>query len=722
MQNNKYLTRRNFSKAVGLRIGGVILLGFSKKNNSPRNQTYQFVERENPMPLDKSMLPNSVFDAHHNFVELYWKAWEHAWEHVVKQGNIIQSPYMDEAFCPDTIWIWDIYFMTFFCKHAPDLYPGIESLGNFYEIMHNNHSSPLYIQHPDNPPLFARAAWECFKVAPNLNRLNKIVNEKKNLQKHYNFFENRKEGAEYPWYRQGCCPKIKKKGKTIISIICTVFCFVSCNQNNEQALPNIIIFYTDDQGYEDLSCFGAKGYSTPNIDELAKQGMKFTNFYVANAVCMPSRAALLTGTYPARNLTTVGMADDLPSSIHKVNSLDYSSFSTEEQHFFNQIKTDSIAKVILQRDGLHLNEITIAEVLKQKDYKTAMFGKWHLGYFPEFWPRKQGFDYFYGIPYSHDMYPSNNNPWAIKNHIHFPPLPLIENDSIIEYNPDFTSLTKQYTERAKSFIKNNQDKPFFLYMAYNFPHVPLAASKKFMKNNTESLYGKVLEEIDWSVGEISDAIQKYGMEGNTLIIFASDNGPWLCYGNHAGSAGELREGKKTVFEGGVRVPAIMKWPGVIPPGETCSAPAMIIDILPTIAKLVRAKLPNHKIDGKSILPLMKGEKQTNNRAYLFYGGGNDLAERKLLAIRQGKWKLVFPHKFPSLNDKKPGINGEAVSYCSASTDTALYNLTHDIGEKNNIKESHPEIVKKLVKTATKMDSEIKNNRRPGAFYSKKIER
>lgn len=507
-------------------------------------------------------------------------------------------------------------------------------------------------------------------------------------------------------------------GTLLYSIFVLTFLLyiVACKQPQKDDLPNIIIFYTDDQGYNDLSCFGASDFSTPNIDKLAQEGTRFTSFYVSNSVCMPSRASLLTGTYPARNLTTVGLPDTLPSAFHDVKKLDYKYFKRPEQTFFQEIEEDSLAKLILQRDGLHMDEYTIAEILKQKNYKTAMFGKWHLGYFPEFWPGKQGFDYYYGIPYSHDMYPGNNNPWAIENHAYFPPLPLIENDSIIKFDPDFTALTPNYTQKAKKFIQQNKNNPFFIYMAYNLPHVPLAASKKFKKNKANSLYGNVMEEIDWSVGEIINLIKSKNLEQNTLVFFASDNGPWLCYGNHAGKAAPLREGKGTVFEGGVRVPAIIKWPGVIPAGKTYQNPAMTIDILPTIADATNTKVPPHKIDGQSLLPELTGRQKGNSRSYLFYGGGNSIDEREVLAIRKGKWKLVFPHTFKSLNGTKPGMDGQAALYKTLTTDTALYNLYKDTAEQVNVKGKFPEVVKQLTIIAKTVDEEIKANRRPAAYY------
>ncbi|MEJ2055675.1 MAG: sulfatase, partial [Calditrichaceae bacterium] len=341
--------------------------------------------------------------------------------------------------------------------------------------------------------------------------------------------------------------------------------FTGCRESASGRPPNIVLIFTDDQGYADVGSYGAEGFKTPNLDRLADQGMQFNDFYVASSVCSPSRAALLTGCYPQR----VGIPDVLappgpPWTTGRTNI------------------------------GLNSNETTIAEMLKPLGYATACFGKWHLGHLPEFLPTRNGFDEYFGLPYSNDMIPPD-----------YPPLPLMDGEMVIEYNPDQSQLTKMYTQHALQFIEQNKDKPFFLYVPHSMPHIPIHASDKFKGKSEKGLYGDVIEEIDWSVGEIMKKLNQIGLEENTLFIFASDNGPWLVYGNHAGSAAPLREGKMTTFEGGQRVPCIMHWPGKIPAGIMTGALASTIDFLQTISAITGEKLPYVTIDGKNILSLME---------------------------------------------------------------------------------------------------------------------
>jgi arylsulfatase A-like enzyme len=331
--------------------------------------------------------------------------------------------------------------------------------------------------------------------------------------------------------------------------------------------PNFVLILTDDQGYGDVGCYGARALATPNIDRLAREGMRFTSFYVAQAVCSASRAALLTGCYPNR----IGILGALgPAS----------------------------------KIGIRADELTLAEVLKQRGYATAIYGKWHLGHHPQFLPMRHGFNDYFGLPYSNDMWP--HHPAAKPGT--YPPLPLMEGGRIVNANvtaEDQTHLTTWYTERAVQFIENNKDRPFFLYVPHNMPHVPLHVSDKFQGKSGRGLYGDVIMEIDWSVGQILGVLKKHGLDERTLVVFTSDNGPWLLYGDHAGSAGPLREGKATAFEGGVRVPALMRWPGKIPRGKVCDELSATIDLLPTFAKLAGAELPKDRtLDGKDIWPLM----------------------------------------------------------------------------------------------------------------------
>lgn len=422
--------------------------------------------------------------------------------------------------------------------------------------------------------------------------------------------------------------------------------------------PNFVIVFTDDQGYADVGCFGAKGFQTPNLDRMAREGVRCTDFYAAQAVCSASRAALLTGCYPNR----VGILGALgPQARH----------------------------------GISDKEKTIADVLKPRGYATAIYGKWHLGHHRRFLPTQHGFDDYFGLPYSNDMWPKH--PTA-----KFPALPLIEGDKVIAHNPDQTKLTTWYTERAVKFIDKNKDRPFFLYVAHNMPHVPLHVSDKFKGKSKRGLYGDVIMEIDWSVGQILAALKKNGLDERTLVIFTADNGPWLSYGDHAGSAGPLREGKGTSWDGGQREPCIMRWPGKVPAGSVCRTPAMTIDVLPTLAKLAGAKLPEHAIDGKDIWPLLAGTKgaRSPHEAYYFYW------DRHLQAVRSGGWKLHFPHRYRTLAGKPGGTGGKPVPYSQAETPLALYNLEKNPGETANVADKHPEVVERLKALAEKAREDL----------------
>ncbi len=416
--------------------------------------------------------------------------------------------------------------------------------------------------------------------------------------------------------------------------------------------PNIVIIFTDDQGYADLGCFGAKGFTTPHLDRMAQEGMRFTNFYVAQAVCSASRAALLTGCYPNR----IGIQGALgPNS----------------------------------KIGIHANEITLAELLKPLGYATAIYGKWHLGDHPQFLPTRHGFDEYFGLPYSNDMWPKHPTNKS------FPPLKLIQGETIIERDPDQRQLTGWYTERAVQFIAKHKDQPFFLYVPHSMPHVPLFVSSQFRGKSEQGLYGDVIMEIDHSVGRIRKALEQAGVAENTLVVFTSDNGPWLSYGNHAGSAGLLREGKGTTWEGGVREPTVMVWPGTIPPGTVCHEPVMTIDLLPTIAQLTGATLPAHPIDGKNIASLLRRDANARSphKALYFYWG------RELQALRAGKWKLHFPHRYRTLGDTPPGKDGLPARYSQKNTELALFDLDADPGETTNCAEDHPEVVMRLQQLA-----------------------
>lgn len=421
----------------------------------------------------------------------------------------------------------------------------------------------------------------------------------------------------------------------------------------ETRLPNVVIIFTDDQGYADVGSYGAVGFETPHLDKMAAEGRRFTQWYAAQGVCSASRAGLLTGCYPNR----VGIHGALsPGS----------------------------------NTGLDPAETTIAEICKSKNYATAAFGKWHLGDHEKFLPLNQGFDEYFGFPYSNDMWPQH--PTAK----HFPPLPIYQgNDRLrIADEHDQKMMTTWITAKSVDFINRNRERPFFLYVPHSQPHVPLYVSDRFAGTTERGLYGDVISEIDWSVGEILNAISTNGLDENTLVIFTSDNGPWLSYGTHSGSADPLREGKGTAWEGGVREPCIMRWPGRIPPGTVCDTPGMHIDLLPTIARLIGADLPDRKIDGLDLLPIITGVEGAKNphESYWFYYKKNELQ-----AVQREGWKLVLPHTYRTLPEGKGGDGGLPVPYVNAKTGLALYNLNEDLYESSDLAATHPEKVKELMK-------------------------
>jgi arylsulfatase A len=442
------------------------------------------------------------------------------------------------------------------------------------------------------------------------------------------------------------------------------------------SLPNVVIIYADDLGYGDLGCYGSN-VPTPNLDRMAKEGARFTNFYVAQAVCSASRAALLTGCYPNRIGIRGALSPNNPT-------------------------------------GINPKEQTIAEVLKPRGYATAIFGKWHLGDREPFLPPHHGFDEYLGLPYSNDMRKAPKSQGGGSRE-----LPLIEGTKTVEIDPDLSKLTTLYTERAVKFIDANKDRPFFLYVPHTMPHVPIAVSDKFKGKSPRGMYGDVIMEIDWSVGQILDKLKSAGLDEKTLVVFASDNGPWLRYGDHAGSSGPLREGKGTSFEGGVRVPGIFRWPGKIAAGRECAEPVMTIDLLPTIAKLAGAEVsPERKIDGLDIWPLIAGEpgaKSPHEALYIYWI--NDLQ-----AIRSGKWKLHFPHDYRTAPNR--GTGGVVGPQGTEKTELALFDLEADIGETKNVAAENPEVVKRLQALAEVARDDLgdgatnrvgKNVREPGKF-------
>lgn len=531
--------------------------------------------------------------------------------------------------------------------------------------------------------------------------------------------------------------------------------------------PNVVVIFIDDMGYGDIGPFGAK-VDTPNLDRMAAEGRVFTDFYAAQAVCSASRAALMTGCYSNR----VGILGALGPA----------------------------AKI-----GINPNETTVAEVLKEKGYRTAVYGKWHLGDEPAFYPTEHGFDEYFGLPYSNDMWPFHPDlvklpPDAAERKRRYPDLPLWEGTPegghrvvIPKVTPDDQrNLTTWYTEHAVSFIERSlvdeirvsidpdrlrafnmtakdvtnalrdaglsaaavtpapaagrpaeltigppeklQDldaliemvvkvtaanevirlsdvarldkvrraEPFFVYVPHSMVHVPLFVSDKFAGRSGQGLFGDVVQEIDWSVGQILDVIRRNGQEQNTLVVFTSDNGPWLSYGDHGGSAGPLREGKGTAWDGGQREPTIAWWPGRIPAGTKCSEPCGTIDVLPTLAALAGADLPKNRIDGKDISPLLFGEKgeKSPREAFFFYWGN------ELHAVRSGSWKLHFPHEYRSLDGKPGGTGGMPAPYVTKRTELALYDLRSDVGEETNVAEAHPDVVARLTALAETMRDDL----------------
>ncbi|MEP2777195.1 MAG: sulfatase [Luteolibacter sp.] len=429
--------------------------------------------------------------------------------------------------------------------------------------------------------------------------------------------------------------------------------------------PNLIIIFTDDQGYADLSCFGGTHVYTPNIDQMANEGARLTSFYVAAPLCTPSRAALMTGCYPKR----IDM--DIPSSL--------------------VVEAPKLPKgvrfpVCLAGDGQGLNpdEVTIAEIAQSAGYKTGMFGKWHLGDQPEFLPTRQGFEEFFGLPYSHDISPKHPRQKYFK----FPALPLLEGEKVIELNPESNTLTRRFTERAVDFIKRNKDENFFLYIPHALPHGPLAASKEAKESYVDALkngaqgkkdiFATAIYELDWSVGEILKTLKEQGIDDNTIVLFASDNGP------ASGSAKPLSGKKGSTLEGGQRVPAVIRWPKGIPAGSENDELLTAMDILPTFANLVDADLPaDREIDGKDIMPVLAEGAESPHDTFFYAHWGNTEG------VRRGDWKLHI-------------VDGKE----------ALYNLESDISEKNNVAAEHPEIVQQLKAEMKKFDTEMAEKVRP----------
>ena len=435
--------------------------------------------------------------------------------------------------------------------------------------------------------------------------------------------------------------------------------------------PNVVLIVADDMGWADMACQGATRFKTPHLDRMAAEGTRFTHFYVAQAVCTASRAALLTGCYPNR----VGLQ----------GALNHTS-----------------------RDGIHEDEWLVPEMFRERGYATGGMGKWHLGTTAKFHPMRHGFDEWLGIPYSNDN--SRHHPSLASE---MPPLPFYDGEKVVETDPDQSQFTRRFTARATDFIARNGARPFFLYVPHVMPHVPIFASAEFKGRSGAGLYGDVMEELDWSVGEILAALERHRVAEHTLVVFISDNGPFLSYGEHAGSAAPLREGKLTAFEGGVRVPCIARWPGKVPAGRVCDVPFVAMDWLPTFAELAGGKLSANKIDGRSMKPLLLGrpDAQAPHEAIFLFSG------TELHAVRSGGWKLHLPHPYITVagepgRDGKPsnfgrlapasitqsGVAGIATrhGYRVEHLALALFNLRDDPGESRNVAAAHPDVVARML--------------------------
>ena len=449
--------------------------------------------------------------------------------------------------------------------------------------------------------------------------------------------------------------------KRIIYLILLLVIF-SCEKNNNK--PNIVFILADDLGYGDLSSYGSETIETTNIDKLAEDGVKLKSYYAAQPVCSASRAAILTGAYANR----IGI---------------YNAFGPT---------SDS---------GINSNEYTLAEMLKDNGYETGIFGKWHLGSKKEFFPTNHGFDEFYGVLYSNDMW-----RWHPENPEGYPQdLLLYRNENPLKEIIDQSNLTKDITTESINFIEKNKDNSFFLYIAHPQPHVPLFVSEDFEDLTGNGLYADVITEIDYSVGRVLDKIEESGLTENTIVVFTSDNGPWLSYGDHAGSSGIYREGKGTTWEGGVRVPSIIKFTNGLKP-SIIDEPVMAIDWMPTFANITRSKLSQNKIDGKDIWPLLSGEvKQTPHQELYFYHRVNELH-----SIRMNNWKIQFSRTYRSLNGRAGGKDGIPVKYdMNLIEKNELYNLKDDPQEKINVYDSFPEIAKKMEELGDKARIKLGDN-------------
>ncbi|MFO7845105.1 MAG: sulfatase [Balneolaceae bacterium] len=451
---------------------------------------------------------------------------------------------------------------------------------------------------------------------------------------------------------------MKKLATVLTALIGLCSYSTSLAQHSDQTKPNIVVIFTDDQGYGDLSSYGAPNIRTPHLDKMASEGQKWTHFYAAASVCTPSRAGLLTGRYPVRS----GMASD----VHRV------------------LFPDS-------KGGLPEAEITIAEQVKKAGYQTAMIGKWHLGHHEQYLPTNHGFDYYYGIPYSNDMDQTEENPQRgnyINGYFEFADdhipidyynVPLMRNTEIIERPADQNTITRRYTQESISFIEENRDEPFFLLLAHSLPHIPLFVSDEFTGHSDGGLFGDVIEEIDHGVGEIVEKLKELEIAEQTLVVFTSDNGPWLVFKTHGGSAGLLRAGKGMTWEGGMRVPAVFWWPGTISPGIVTEIGSSL-DIFTTVSYLAGVSLPDNRIiDGVNLSPVLMGEGESPRKEMLFYRGAT------VYAARKGDFKAHY------ITEGAYGEFGERIVH----EPPLLFNLSEDPAERYDVADEHPEVLAEI---------------------------
>ncbi|MFK7777340.1 MAG: sulfatase [Gimesia sp.] len=454
-----------------------------------------------------------------------------------------------------------------------------------------------------------------------------------------------------------------QKSKRIAFILCSLFSLLLLPKvTPAETKPNIVVIYADDLGYGDLACFGHPTIKTPHLDQMAAEGMKFTQFYSAAPVCTPSRAALLTGRYPIRS----GMCSDKRRVLFPNSG-----------------------------GGLPSSELTLAEALKETGYQTACVGKWHLGHLPQFLPTSHGFDSYYGIPYSNDMDRVADRKLGrsifLKPEVKFWNVPLMRDTKIIEQPAIQTTITKRYTEEAVKFIQKNQKQPFFLYLAHSMPHVPLFRSKEFTDISRRGLYGDVIEEIDWSVGQILQELKSLGLDQNTIVWFSSDNGPWLIFNQQGGSAGLLREGKGSTWEGGMREPTLAWWPGHIPSSSVSQELGSTMDIYTTSINLAGGKIPSDRVvDGVDLTAVLMNTGKSPRDEMVYYRG------TKLMALRKGPWKAHFI--------TKPAYGKGAFQ---EHDPPVLYHLEHDPSEKYDVAKNYPEVIKSLLAAAEKHKKTVK---------------